>query len=133
MSTNQDPGGMRIKYIRLYTGDDGQSHFDDGYIDLHEQIPGVGLSVLMDHHSVQFAETASGGTYDWHCAPRRQLVVTLSGTLEFETRTGTTQVINTGDLLIAEDTTGGGHRWKLLGDDPWRRLYVHLEPNDDPA
>lgn len=124
---------MRIKYIRLFTGDDEQSHFDAGYIDLEEQMPGVGLSVLMDHHSVQFAETAVGGTYDWHCAPRRQLVVTLSGSLEFETRLGETQLITTGDLLIAEDTTGGGHRWKLIGDDPWRRLYVHLESDQDQA
>ena len=28
--------------------------------------------------------------------------------------------------LVAEDTDGTGHRWELLGDDPWRRLYVGL-------
>ncbi len=121
---------MQIKYVRLFTGDDGQSHFEDGFIDLKESMPGVGLSVVMDHHSVQFAETAAGGTYDWHCAPRRQLVATLSGTVEFESRLGETKRIETGDLLMAEDTVGGGHRWKLIGEEPWRRLYVHLESDE---
>jgi hypothetical protein len=121
---------MRIKYTRLFTGDDDQSHFEEGFIDLNEIMPGVGLSAMMEHHSVQLAETAAGGTYDWHCAPRRQLLAILAGTVEFETRLGETQIFTTGDLLIAEDLTGGGHRWKLIGKEPWRRLYVHLESDE---
>jgi hypothetical protein len=26
--------------------------------------------------------------------------------------------------LLAEDVTGSGHPWKLIGNDPWRRAYV---------
>ena len=29
-----------------------------------------------------------------------------------------------GDILLAEDTTGGGHRWRLTEDQPWWRAYV---------
>jgi hypothetical protein len=29
--------------------------------------------------------------------------------------------------LLAEDTAGGGHRWKLTDHHPWRRVYVVLE------
>jgi len=28
--------------------------------------------------------------------------------------------------LLAEDTAGGGHRWKLIDNQPWRRAYVVL-------
>jgi len=51
-------------------------------------------------------------------------VITLSGRLEFETRGGAKQVVEPGDILLAEDTSGGGHRWRLIDDQPWRRAYV---------
>jgi quercetin dioxygenase-like cupin family protein len=51
-------------------------------------------------------------------------VVTLSGRLEFETRSGAKQVVEPGDILLAEDTWGGGHRWRLVDDQPWRRVYI---------
>jgi hypothetical protein len=28
--------------------------------------------------------------------------------------------------LLAEDTTGTGHSWRLVDDQPWRRAYVIL-------
>jgi quercetin dioxygenase-like cupin family protein len=51
-------------------------------------------------------------------------VITLSGRLEFETRSGARQVVEPGDVLLAEDTSGGGHRWRLVDDQAWRRVYV---------
>jgi hypothetical protein len=27
---------------------------------------------------------------------------------------------------LAEDTTGGGHRWRLVDDQTWRRVDVEL-------
>jgi hypothetical protein len=45
---------------------------------------------------------------------------------ELETRSGAKQVVEPGDILLAEDTSGGGHRWRLIGDQPWRRVYVTL-------
>ena len=118
---------MPIPIIRLYTGDDGESHFEQTTIETEPPGDVVIMSGLQDCHEVQFAETASGGGYDWHNAPRRQYVITLTGTLEFTNRTGDTQLIRPGDILLAEDTTGGGHKWKLVDDQPWRRCYVHLE------
>ena len=53
-------------------------------------------------------------------------MITLSGTLEFETRLGEGLTVAPGDVLLAEDTTGGGHRWRLVDDQPWRRVYVAL-------
>jgi quercetin dioxygenase-like cupin family protein len=73
-----------------------------------------------------FEETAAGSSRDWHTAPREQFVVTLSGTLEFTTRDGEIFVLRPGDILLASDTSGTGHRWRLIDDQPWRRLYVEL-------
>ncbi len=81
--------------------------------------------------SISFRETQAGGTYAPHDAPTRQFVITLSGTLEFKTAPGATFVINPGDILLAEDTTGSGHSWRLTDDNPWRRAYVILADGAD--
>jgi quercetin dioxygenase-like cupin family protein len=47
---------------------------------------------------------------------------TLSGTLEFDARGGERFTIRPGDILLAQDNTGTGHRWKLIGDEPWPSL-----------
>jgi len=84
------------------------------------------VSPAMASTRVTVEETAGGGTLAWHTAPVRQLVVTLAGTLLFSTRDGEEFTLNPGDVLLAEDTVGSGHQWRLEGADPWRRMYVVL-------
>jgi quercetin dioxygenase-like cupin family protein len=108
---------VSIRLVRLFTGDDGQSHFTEVEAGLRQVDPA---------HTISFEESAAGSSLDWHNAPQRQFVITLSGTLEFETRLGERFTIAPGDVLLAEDTTGGGHRWRLVDDQPWRRVYVGL-------
>jgi quercetin dioxygenase-like cupin family protein len=115
-----------IRCVRLWTGDDGQSHFEQGWIDLPAGNRGDAVSAVAAAVSVSFRETHKGGSFDWHDAPARQLVLTLSGVLEFETRGGQRFTLGAGDVLLAEDTTGGGHRWHAVGDTPWCRAYIVL-------
>ncbi len=35
-------------------------------------------------------------------------------------------VLASGDVLVATDTAGSGHRWRLIDDHPWRHCYVML-------
>ena len=113
-----------IRCVRLWSGDDGNSHFEEGTIDLSRGERGDLKSDGFDGISLSFQETKSGGSYEWHKDPVPRLVVTLSGTLEFETRAGERFTIHPGDILLAQDNTGTGHRWKLIGDEPWRRAYL---------
>tara|TARA_R110001592_G_scaffold363372_2_gene686208 strand:+ start:80309 stop:80695 length:387 start_codon:yes stop_codon:yes gene_type:complete len=118
-----------IRCVRIWTGDDQNSHFEEGRIDLSTGANGDLLSDKLPVTSTSFQETASGGTLAWHTAPVRQLVVTLSGTLDFETRGGQHFQLAPGDILLAEDTIGGGHSWKLVDEQPWRRVYIVLTPD----
>ena len=104
--------------IRLFTGPDARSHVEE------ITLP---LGTLQKASVVHFEETGAHATFDWHTAPCRQYVVTLTGTLEFTTRDGESFTLAPGDVLLAEDTSGSGHRWRLIDDQPWRRLYVELE------
>jgi quercetin dioxygenase-like cupin family protein len=116
-----------IRCVRIWTGSDGNSRFEEGHLDLEEGKRGDLLSVTAPAKTISFQETASGGTFAWHTAPHRQLVITLSGTLDFETREKEHFLIRPGDILLAEDTTGSGHSWRLTDDQPWRRVYVVLQ------
>jgi quercetin dioxygenase-like cupin family protein len=104
-----------IRAYRLYTGPDGDSHVTVGSIH---------ADVLIDVTSIHFKETASRSTYDWHNDPIPQYVLTLSGILEFTTKGGETFTLHPGEVLVAEDHTGTGHKWRLANGDPWRRAYV---------
>jgi hypothetical protein len=118
-----------IRCVRIWTAADGNSHFEEGVIDLPQGEREDLLSLAVDATNLSFQETKSGGSYEWHKDPVPRFVITLAGVLEFETRGGETFTIRPGDILLAEDNTGTGHRWKLIGDDPWRRAYVVFRPD----
>jgi hypothetical protein len=116
-----------IRCVRLWSSANGSSLFEDGSIELKDAERGDFTSLLTNAVSISFRETASGGSFQWHNAPTRQFVITLSGTLEFETRDGQKFIIHPGDILLAEDTIGSGHKWRLLDQQPWRRAYIILD------
>src|SRR5207244_1128454 len=78
--------------------------------------------------AIHFKETPPHSAFDWHEAPEPQYVITLSGTLEFTTRDGETFVLRPGDVLVATDDVGSGHKWRLIDEPPWRRAYVVPKP-----
>jgi hypothetical protein len=57
-----------IRCVRLWTGDDGDSHFEEGTIDLSKGERGDVLSEVVAAASLSFQETKSGGSYEWHLA-----------------------------------------------------------------
>jgi len=111
-----------IKAYKLYTGEDGHSHFIEGTV-----------AENLIHHvvGIRFKESPPHSVYDWHNAPTEQYVLTLSGTLEFETFLGEKFILKPGEVLIALDTTGTAHRWRMIDDDPWKRVYVSFKNDAD--
>jgi quercetin dioxygenase-like cupin family protein len=108
--------------FKLYTGKDGASHVLEGTV-----APNASTEVL----SIEFKESQPHSSLDWHEAPNVQYVITLAGTLEFTTRDNETFTLCAGDVLVATDTIGSGHRWRLIDGQPWRRVYVVLQ-RDSP-
>jgi quercetin dioxygenase-like cupin family protein len=122
-----------MRCIHLWTDTQGISRFDEGRLALKDGSPVNHLSEKFPVKSISFAETKAGESLDWHDAPAKQFVITLRGTLDFWNKLNEHCVITPGDILLAEDVTGAGHSWKLIGDDPWRRAYVILESDGDLA
>jgi hypothetical protein len=115
-----------IRCVRLWTGDDQNSHFAEGFIDLEPGARGDMLSGKFPIAAVSIQETNADPKLGWHTDVVRQLVITLSGALEFSTRNGAFR-LNAGDVLFTEENGGTGHDWRLLDDQPWRRLYAVLD------
>ena len=111
-----------IRAFRLYTGPDGHSHVSRG---------NVTPAQMVEAEHIMFKESPPHSSYDWHNDPIPQYVLTLAGVLEFTTVGGEVFLIHPGDVLVAEDNTGSGHKWRLVNDDPWRRAYVVFKEGVD--
>ena len=104
-----------MQVIRLYTGEDGQSHFEE--LDLgYEQVADAQRSAMQSATGIQFRRSPPGSFIDWHIAPRRQYVITLEGQAEIGIGDGTKRIFNPGDVMLADDLTGRGHTTAVYGD-----------------
>lgn len=118
-----------MEITRVYTGNDNQSHFETIDVPLGESRYGS-LSQLFEAEGVIFRETPVGGELDFHNAPRRQFVVTLSGLVEIECGDGAKRQLGAGQILLADDTTGQGHVTRDL-EGPRRSLFIPLPKDFD--
>jgi len=109
------PGRTPIKVTRIYTGSDGKTKAEEYEIPLKPQDRGTELSPTVAVTSLQFRRTNQDYSLDWHPAPRRQYVVTLSGESEIELEGGKKIRLGPGHILLAEDTTGQGHISRAVG------------------
>ena len=109
-----------MQFCRLYTGADGQSHFEE--LDRAQA-----SKYFFGVHQVKglvFKNNQPTHILGWHNAPRRQWVITLAGSVEIGIGDGTTKIFHPGDVFLAEDLTGQGHTAKPKD---WVRAFVHLE------
>jgi mannose-6-phosphate isomerase-like protein (cupin superfamily) len=97
--------------IRIYTGDDGQSHFEDlGLPDADVQ-----RITTKSGEDLVFRRTPEDRPAEWHNPTRRQYLIVVSGQMEVSVADGSVRHFQTGDVLLAEDMTGQGHLTKAVG------------------
>ena len=107
--------------VRLYTGSDGQSHFEEVELQAHPE-----LGEPQPNDGIFFRTMQPGYFSDWHHAPRRQYVITLSGEMEIGIGDGSTRRFGPGDVLLAEDLTGQGHTSRVIGNLPRTTATIPL-------
>ena len=104
-----------MKIVRVYTGEDGKSHLEIIDQDEFDYVDRGGLRTAVETATgTQFARRPEGEFTDFHNAPRRQYVLYLTATAEIGIGDGTVQVMEPGDVLLAEDTTGQGHSSRVV-------------------
>jgi uncharacterized cupin superfamily protein len=115
-----------VRYFRIYSDADGESHFQDLEIELEAQPNGSAYSELHPATGVIFRRTPADQYLDWHPAPRRQYVVTLSGEAEVEASDGEVRHISPGTIMLADDTTGKGHITRGIGTEERLSIFIPL-------
>ena len=116
-----------ITITRIYADAGGESHFGEREFPLRDAGEIGRLSEPVAAKSLIFRRNSAGYDYDWHVAPRRQLVVLLDGAIEIETSDGARRTFRGGDVLLLEDTTGRGHRTRNVEARERRSLFIVLD------
>jgi len=116
--------------VRVYSGDDGRSHLEEVTLALQPFVDTEGAygegTPLQAATGIAFRLAPPGYILNWHCAPRRQYSITLSGEAEIEVGDGTVKRIGAGDVVLAEDLTGQGHITRVVGNQPRLSVVVPL-------
>ncbi len=115
---------MRI--TRVYTGDDNLSHFEEVELEFDPSIGRFPRAMQQPAREVGFNTQPAGSRDVMHNAPERRFVIFMSGQVRVELSGGESRVVGAGDVLLFEDTTGGGHLLTPLGDEPRYSMFVGL-------
>jgi hypothetical protein len=114
-----------MKITRLYTGSDQKSYFEESELKFGGDQKILTTDSIPARMAV-FRCVPPGTVLDRHPAPRRQYLVTLSGSWEIEAGNGVKRVFKAGDVMLADDTTGEGHISRVLGGEPHIFMTVPL-------
>ena len=120
------------KVFRVYSGSDGKSHIAEVPWEMKpfsdvEGAHGEGTP-MQSASGIAFRVAPAGYVLNWHCAPRRQYSISISGTAEIEVGDGTVARVGPGDVVLAEDLTGQGHVTRVVGNQP--RMYAIVPLGD---
>lgn len=120
-SLRADPAVVAAKqrpdviFTRIFTGIDGETHAEDVVMKMTTSDLSTEVSEMTKVPGVQFRRQAADYFEDWHNAPRRQYVITLSGRGEIELSDGKKVSLYPGRILLVEDMTGKGHISRGMG------------------
>jgi quercetin dioxygenase-like cupin family protein len=120
-----------MKYTRLYSDDEGVSHFQDAEIkfqavDFAPPAPPLDISIFGPVEQCFILRAKPGWKGDWHPAPFKQLHFYLSGEIEAEASDGEKRRIRAGDVMLVGDTIGKGHRSRVVGPSEVHIVAVKL-------
>ncbi len=125
-----------MKLVRLFSDDEGESHFQDVDIafeevhDYFENTPPVMFSSFEPAQTYGFERVPPGWVGDWHPAPQRVLAIYLSGELEIQASDGEVRPIGPGTILLAEDTKGKGHRNRVTSSSELEMVFITLPDHE---
>jgi hypothetical protein len=104
---------QHIKITELLVDENLDSYFKE------VTIPTTQLTELGNYSSAfkvndMFFRNSLKGILDFHPAPQKQYIIYLSGKVEITTSKGITKTFKAGDILLANDISGKGHKSHIL-------------------
>ena len=115
---------------RIYSDEKGDSRFEEIEIELIDAGEIGKLSEKYQVKEIIFRETGGDYDFDFHNAPQKQFIILLDGIIEITTSLGEKRTFKAGEILLAEDTEGKGHKTRSLDGKLRRSIFVTLGEND---
>jgi len=115
-----------MKITRIFNDENGNSHFEDFTIALKDAGEIGKLSESFPVKDIIFRETSGDYDYDFHNAPQRQFIILLDGIIEIETSLGEKREFEAGEVLLAEDISGKGHKTRSVDGNLRRSIFITL-------
>ena len=120
-----------MKYTRIYCDVDGESHFEDVYVevapvDFAPPASPLNMAAPLEAERAVLCEFPAEWFGDWHPAPRRQFIFQMSGELEVQVSDGEIRRFSAGSLGLLEDTSGKGHLTRVVGNSGVDAVFVQL-------
>lgn len=111
-----------LPYVRIFCDAAGASRFEDlemsfSLADFAPPAPPISVSDPLPAEAVAIISSPAGWRGDWHPAPRRQLMIVLSGGVEVEVSNGVVRRFAAGDVILVEDTDCVGHVSRIVGEE----------------
>jgi len=122
---------MKASYVRLFTDDQGETHFEEiqstlARLDFAYGMPPLFVSEEIAAQASSFFGAPAGWESDWHPSSGRHLFAVLTGAWEVTASDGETRTFSKGDVLLVEDTTGKGHTSKVISEEESLSLLIVL-------
>ena len=113
---------QKVNYVRLYTDENGESHFEDLELELPpvDFAPPAGPLNILPFFSVE-KSILMGVPVGWageafHPVPIRSIICVLQGEYQLIASDGTSRNFPTGSIVLAEDTWGKGHSSRITSE-----------------
>ncbi len=110
-----------VPFVRLHVDGAGESHMQTREVALSSAefappAPPMEVSSLEAAVGWRFLHLPSRWAGEWHPTPKRIWIFCVAGAMEFEASDGAVHRVETGSAMLLEDTTGRGHRSRVIGD-----------------
>ncbi|KAI3610911.1 hypothetical protein D8I24_0355 (plasmid) [Cupriavidus necator H850] len=124
-------GHSTLAFARLYADDAGESHFGPLAVTIAERnfappAPPFMVSPMVEAARQGFLVVPAGWIGILHPSPLRMWIFLLEGEMEFEASDGQIHPLTIGAGLLLEDTTGKGHRSRVIGGTAATLVVVEL-------
>jgi quercetin dioxygenase-like cupin family protein len=118
--------------VRLYADSSGESRFEDITIPMSEKNfapPAAPVHVTDVRPAENFViidlPVGWGGT-EPHPTPGKYIAFNLSGSFRMTASSGESRLIEPGDSVLMEDTSGKGHVTEVISDKPVKAVMIRL-------
>lgn len=116
-----------VQLWRIYTRDDGSSAMEPIELPLDSSRVSGGVTKMLAGDGFLFRYMPEDLNADWHPAPRRQMVATISGEGEIETGDGQVLIVRPGVVTFLEDVKGKGHKTRARGGAGRLSIFLPLD------